>query len=220
MSTVRFTLPESASVSDSFSNIPEFVRDQLARGFVVLSRIPEQNYSTILDKALEPIVSRRPLKEEEVTEKLGISGPDVAALFTASGMMAFTLATIRTTPEEFLNAGIKAGIIDEANSAPVLKFGKAIPIGVVKASIQSSKLSTEALPLLDDFETTVDVRVKFDGSTELALPVVVMRIGTNRDSRNLHFQMTKQELEKMIEDLNETLNRFRRAEEWLKKRST
>jgi hypothetical protein len=69
------------------------------------------------------------------------------------------------------------------------------------------------LPSLVDFETAVDVRLRFEkGQIKAGVPVVLVHIDTDATHEELWFQMTKAQAERLCTSLNDLLKDLEKAE--------
>jgi len=74
-------------------------------------------------------------------------------------------------------------------------------------------LAAQTLPSLDTFDISVDLRLRFkDEQIQDAVSVAVVHLDTDATNRELWFQMTRGDVELVIEKLNSTLKQMDTAE--------
>ena len=90
----------------------------------------------------------------------------------------------------------------------------------IKRALETSRLSTQLLPSLLNFEAVVDVRFGFEkGRLSENVPVIIMHIDTDSMGQEIFLQLTKTSLERMIKDLEETLKNVVQVEKWIAQKS-
>lgn len=219
MSTLRFPLPDSGTtLAAIFSETPPNSREALNRGFSVLSKTG-QRYLEILGYVKESFASRRPVKEHEVATKLGISSEESRALLAAAASIALMLSSSGESAERFADVAIQAAALSIEDRAAAIAFAQTVldNIHELRQVLLSSQLRNEVLPSLDTMETTVDVRLIF-GKEVSAVSMAIFHVSTDRYEQELNFQVTKQELQEIIDELNVTMKRLEETEEWLSKK--
>lgn len=85
----------------------------------------------------------------------------------------------------------------------------------IRAAQVRSNLGIEVLPTLASFDATVDVRVRVaDGVVKASVPVVVAHLDTDGANQEVWFQMTQEQLERLIAKLGKTAEQMKTAEAW------
>jgi hypothetical protein len=224
MSTLYFKLPPEPNpdLSAIFSRAPEQVKAQLTLGLKLLSKLSDEQISDLLEIVKESLVSTVAVSETEISSQLGMSSEEALALLTTSNVIAVTLSTRDDSVEQFISAITKIGLISEKESEGPARFAKAAIQNKdsFNESLERSSLSAESLPVMTEFEATVDLRPSFERETNqigFVVPVLVMHIDTDKYGQEIWFQLTRRQLEKMIEGLKTALAQIDAAENWAKK---
>src|ERR1700730_6819614 len=224
MSTLYFKLPPEPNpdLSAIFSRAPEQVKAQLTLGLKLLSKLTDEQVSDLLEVVKESLVSTVAVSETEISSRFGMSSEEALALLTTSNVIAVTLSTREDTVEQFISAITKIGLITEGETAGPARFAKAAIRNKdsFNESLERSSLSSESLPVMTEFEATVDIRPSFEKESNrigFAVPVLVVHIDTDKYGQQIWFQLTRRQLEKMIEGLKTALVQIDEGERWTKK---
>ena len=220
MSTLRFRFPlpdSGTTLTAIFSETPANSREALKRGFSVLSKT-QAHHREILGYVKESFASMQPLKEHEVASKLGISFDESRALLTAAASIALMLSSSGETAERFAEVAIQAEALSTDDRTAAIAFAQTVldDIPELQRVVLRSQARIEVLPTLEALETTVDVRLIFAPQVTAAA-VVIFHVSTNRYEQELNFQVTKQELQGIIDSLDKTMKRLEETEDWLTK---
>lgn len=218
MRSFRFNLGDSTPVlSEMFSGIPSEAKDHLRLGFSILAKLPDQQYDNLISILGGNLVSGATKKDDQNASQLGISPQEVNPLLAAAMFASFTLATQEVTAEEFVKEATEADVIRGEDTEAALEFSTAVIKArpALKQALDQSRASAEGLPSLTNFEMTVDIRLGFESNgIAFGLPIILVHIDTDSYEQEIWFQITKGQLERMIEDQQDTLKRVKNAEKW------
>ena len=134
--------------------------------------------------------------------------------------MASTLSNREDSADVVVDEFVKAGALETGDRTAVLRFASAVASrrGTFKQVMDRSRLASEVLPSLLEFESTVDIRLGFEkGRVAVFMPVALLHIDTDAQGQEVWLQLTRLQLEKIAEDLQETLKQMVEAENWVNK---
>jgi hypothetical protein len=134
--------------------------------------------------------------------------------------MFSALASSRKEPvEELLQAMIDAGVIAATDKPAILRIVPTVTEfkPAVKKAVNTQMLVNAVLPSFDEFQAVLDIRVGDEERGGFALPVAIAFLDTDSRDHRLWFQLTKKDVEGLIDQLNSLLKRFAEAEELIAK---
>jgi hypothetical protein len=219
-STLRFNLNDpDFRISELLSGFPSAFKTQFATGIKLISRLTDQQIEQLLEVVKSALAAAAPVDEKEIASKLGMSTPDSSALILAANILAVALAPSEESVDQMLLQLKENGLVDETEPAGPIRFLQAAVRnkGLVTQALQRSSLTSESLPVMTEFEATVDVRPAFDKATNkisFAVPVLIIHIDTDKYGAEVWLQLSKRQLEKMAETLKTALKQMDEAERW------
>jgi hypothetical protein len=220
---VRLTLPDqNVDLATVFSSAPDSIQGQFALGLKAISKLSDEQLRELMEILIESFASRAPLNETDVSVRFKISPEDAVGLITTSSIMAATLSTREDTVDQFVDALKKAQwISDPETSEAAARLGRITVANRdrMKEALSRSRLGAESLPVLTQFEATIDIRPNFDKESHritFAVPIAILHIDTDAAAQEVRFQLTKRELEKMSNDVKDAVKRLEEAERWIK----
>jgi hypothetical protein len=218
-STLRFNLNDpDLRISNLLSGVPPAFKTQFATGIKLISRLTDQQIEQLLEVVQDALASATPIDEKDVSGKLAMSPPDSSALILAANVLAVALAPSEDSVDQMLQQLKENGLVAENEAGPI-HFLQAVGRikGLVTQALQRSSLTSESLPVMIEFEATVDVRPAFDKATNkitFAVPVLIMHIDTDKYGAEVWLQLSKRQVEKMAESLKTALQQLDEAERW------
>jgi hypothetical protein len=219
MGSFNMEIPPRGHPGDRFSNMPSGIKAFIRDGFSVLAKVPPTKMGDLFQVVLGSIEYGSVVDESEAQAKLGITKDDARPLLAAVSLVASTLSSKDETADELIEELAKAGALDPVNRPAALKFAFEVVAKrtVVHQTFERSQLASRVLPSLDDFEATVDVRLGFDKNRiAFSVPVALVHIDTDARGQELWLQLSKRQIQKIIGDLQDTLEKMSVAEAWLK----
>ena len=220
---MRLTLPDqNVDLSTVFSTAPDSIRGQFALGLKTISKLSDEQLRELLEILIESFASRAPVQETDVSVRFKTSPEEAVGLVTTSSITAATLSTREDTVDQFVDAQSKAQWIgDGKTSEAAARLGRITVANRdrLKDALARSRLGAESLPVLTQFEATIDIRPNFDKESNqitFAVPIAILHIDTDAEGQEVRFQLTKRELEKMSNDVKDALKRMEEAERWMK----
>lgn len=176
----------------------------------------------VLHAALEGISTGFEVENAELIKRLGISASENKALMGALNFFVLVASTATEQPaDSTITALVDSDIVQEADRTVASAFFTALlrDRATLTGSFRRAEMSSEVLPSLTTFETTIDVRIAFEADrVALALPVLLLHIDTDATNRELWFQMSRRQVEKAIDDLRKAVEQMDHAEKWAAQR--
>ena len=218
MGSFHLNIPARGTLTDSFSSMPTGVRTFLREGFSILARIPEDKLEDVIAIVLESIAHGSVVAERQVASKFDLSKEDVRPLLTASSLIASIVSRGDDTADSLTKELVKANALDAKSEPTVLRFANALVSRrpSIRSLMERSQLASEVLPSLMSFDTTVDVRVGFEkGRVAQLLPVGLVHIETDAEGQELWMQLTRTQLQRLIDDLREIDDQMGAVESWI-----
>lgn len=223
MSSFHFPIVPGRPLSESLSTVPPSFASYLRQGFGVLSGVPEKHFDVLIEQIVGKIDSPRLYGEERFAADLGLKDEDIGPLVAAVSLIGVALASGNESPENVVQASSAAKILNEADKPRLLEFTKRITQNraTLREAMRRSRVASRVLPALDEFETAVDVRPVIEkGHVEFSIPVVMVHIDTDAAHEEIWFQMSKSQLEYLLEKLKDTLRSVEEVEAWSNQKLT
>jgi hypothetical protein len=187
-------------------------------GFVGLVALPADRYHHLLSVVTESVGGRAGARPDEVANTLGVDIERVGSLLSAGSLVVVTLGLRDSAATEFVQALAATGLASPADAEKLLPFCELVVsqrVGV-RQLLTRSQLGAVVLPVLTDFDATVDIRLGFeDGQIAAALPVAVVHMDTDSTGQEVWFQINQRQLERLIKTLNNALKEIQEAERWI-----
>jgi hypothetical protein len=154
-------------------------------------------------------------KEIPSLTRRGDAGRTMTAL-----SIAFALVTQNeVSSAEFVQAG--TGKLFDANSEATASSIANVVIArraTLARAMERNRLASAVLPSLALFDVSVDLRIRFqDGKAQESVPVALAHIDTDTDNNEIWFQMSRADVDTMIEKLQNTATEMDSAEELIRR---
>ncbi len=217
MSYLHLPLTQQVQMDEVFSDMPAKAKAYIRGGFSVLAKVPESARPALLQAAVQATGQRKGQRDRELATALGLSLEESTSAVAALGMLS-ALASSRTEPpDRLVKAMVEAEIIAAPDTSTISGLIPAITdvSSDVRKAIGTRALANSVLPSFDAFEAVVDVRVGHEETAGLAVPVAIAYLGTDARERRLWFQLTKEDVEDLVKQLNSLLEDFKQAEEMI-----
>jgi hypothetical protein len=218
MGSYRVNISSSARpLADGMRELSARFKADLRVGFAALSTLPNVQYHQLLSMVTDSIGGVAGIKPEEA-KALGTTPDEAAALFSAATYMTVTLTWRDVTAAEFVKTGVSAALIRETDADGLIAFAELVVVQRVglREILTRARLSSVVLPVLTNFDVTVDVRLGFeDGRVAAALPVVLVHLDSDAEGQEIWFQVNRRQLERLVGDLTTALKEVEIAERWI-----
>jgi hypothetical protein len=219
MAHIHIPLGSRIPIREILSDMPQTAKAMVRNGFSVVANLPESAHSVFFQSVLKSAGQRGTTNEEQLAKSLAISVEDATGAVAAMGLFSALTSTGDENPENVLQGMIDAGLISDSMKPAVQrllpKIAQLKPS--VKKAVTRQRLIDAVLPSFEDFDAELDVRIGGKEHAGLAVPVAVALLDTDARDQRLWFQLTKEDVESLIEKLNELLKRFKDAEDFIAK---
>ena len=195
------------AVDTPFSEIPSGVREALAKGFSHLAELPTASLYVLagqVSRWIDPQYSRSAsvaLDPPVEAEILDLIVPAVAFQATA------IFSPVRQIPlDAFVAEAISAGIVHQEHAGAVHAFGDN-HLGArseeIEDALTRSYSSTQVIPSFQGIQAVVDLRVTSTSkSRTVVMPMAVVVLLTDIEDKQLVFQMTARDVQKLQKRLD------------------
>jgi hypothetical protein len=220
MGHLHIPLSADIPIKELLSDMPAGPRALLRKGFSVIAKLPESGHSLLLKGVLANAGRHSPVEVDQLAKELGISVDEATGAVAALGMFSALASTTHgETDEQVLQGVVDSGLISASEKPGLLwilpKVQQFKP--ELSKTVATRRLMDAVLPSFEDFEAVVDIRIGDYEKGGFAVPMAVALLDTDTRDHRLWFQLTKQDVETLIERLNLVLKRFKEAEELVAK---
>jgi hypothetical protein len=222
MSDMHVRIAARGTLDEAFSEMPPAVKAFLSEGFLLFSKLTKENMSNLLPAVLDSVQSGSGRGDQELASRLRVDRDDARLLLGSMSLIASMLSRREESPSQFIKAMAEAKILRPEASGAALAFFDALvrERPALRQAMTRSRFSSEVLPSLLEFESTVDLRLGFENDAiNVAIPIALVHLDTNATGQEVWLQITRKQLEEMIKDLEETLRKMVEAEKWAGQRS-
>jgi len=220
MGHLHIPLSGEIPIKELLSDMPAAPKAILRKGFSVIAKLPESGHSVLLKRVLANAGRHSPVEEEQLAKDLGISVDEATGAVAALGMFSALASTTHgETVEQVLQGVIDSGLISVSEKPGFLRILPKVQQikPELSKTVATRRLMDAVLPSFDDFEAVVDIRIGDHEKGGFAVPMAVALLDTDSRDQRLWFQLTKQDVETLIEKLNLVLKRFKEAEDLVAK---
>jgi hypothetical protein len=217
MGTFHVQIPSRGTAQKLFADLPSGLKDYVRDGFAVLSRLPPQNFDEVRRVTLEAVEAGGSVGEAGLAARIDIKMADVRSLLAATSLFATFLLSRDENIVQLVAAAIEAKLIRTEDSPAVLVFYEAIERDrpALKETVERSRTLTSVLPSLLELEITVDMRLGFGkGRLDFATPIALVHLDTDAQGQEIWLQLTKKQVERVVNELQDALRKMEEAEKW------
>jgi hypothetical protein len=208
------SFPTSGDLASVLAEMPSHVQRFLQRGFKVLGKLDQGIIAELMTLASITFTT-----DVLTDHQLHIELDEVGSLLSVVNFLSNSLSARQESQTALIEEGKKLGLLGDAEVPNALRFAELIVASrdTIKQQIEQEDLASEVLPALSIFETTVDLRLQFDGQRlKRAIPVALLHIDTDATNQELWFQVSRVQVERLINELQLTLARLKEAESAVK----
>lgn len=193
----------------------------MTKGFLALAKLPPEKRRTFVSGVAKNSDSLRDTDVPELAKSFEMDEDTAGGILTATTML-IALATSREGSAETL-AGelIDTGLVSETSRTAALEVLEQLhrDRDQLKRSMRLGALSSQTLPSFKGLETSVDLRFEFkEGQVELVAPTVIAFLRTDHSETNSFFQLSKADVNQLIEELKGLATEISAVEKWAKER--
>jgi len=217
MSSFHIPINSLGSSQELFAGMPQSIKAYISEGFQVLSKIPRDKWDEIRRVTLESVETGSGVGDKDLSSRLDISINEARSVITAASLFATLLLRRDEKAAPIVAAAVEAKVVRAEDSAAVIAFYEIIDRdrAIFKDAIEGSEVSNEVLPSLLEFESTVDLRLRFEkGRLSFAAPIALIHLDTDAQGQEVWLQLRKKQVERIVRDLQEVLHRMDEVEKW------
>jgi hypothetical protein len=205
-------------LSREIAELPARATVATRQGFAIASALSEIDRQKAVELMLASVQrSRAGFDTEAVSNELNLPRRDAGRLMTALSVTLGLLSDNVASLEEFAQAA--RDTIFEAASEPAVRAIADIIIRerpTLAKAMARHQLAAEVLPSLVEFDVTVDLRIRFnDDKADEFVSVAVVHIDTDGNNQELWLQLSKSDINTMLETLNKAAREMDLAENLL-----
>jgi hypothetical protein len=203
MPTHQIFVPTRARVSEVFERLPEEVKTSIREGSAVLARLSPAATEELLRSVRKVLTGFPQAATDELSAKLGQNSRDAEAALSTASAIGSIISVGEHSADEFVKAMVGAGLADESERKAVQELAErfAGQRSEFRAAQKRTAIASETLPSLRHFQTSLDIRLSRREGQLTAVPVVIVYIGTDSQTQKLWFQMSTEQLESFLEQL-------------------
>ncbi len=225
MPSIELPFSLSGTLPETLSEFPGPVKNILKRGFGILARASEEQREKVLIAVQEIFGASREQTEsklDEVGKTIGFSPAEGRAVVITATIAASAAISYQgeDAAEQFVQAAIEAKVLEEDHRQAASKFMEAL-IGkraILERSFDRASVARSTLPSFRNIFTSMDLRLAFEkGKVKFAVPVAVVHLSTDVSQQGVWFQLTRNQLDEVIEKLKETQSQMEEAERLIEK---
>lgn len=210
-------IPTTGPLEDVFDELPSGVRRYLKSGFGVLASLAPNSSQRILSAVLHAFDSDYSMETPELAKALEIDEDDAKPLLFAVSILVTSMSSRNESPEKFVEIAEKAEVLDDHSREAVLSLARAVKkqAASVRNTLERARLGAHVLPSLETFDVAVELRLSFDQEqVERAVPIAVVHIDTDALDQIVWLQLTKRQVEHLIDKLRNVHKQMELAEQF------
>ena len=210
-------------LSSQIADFPERGKVAARQGFEILRGLSEADRAKavgLMFSSLEKGGSGSPDTELLAKEIPSLTHRgDAGRAVTALSITFALLTQNQVSSAEFVQAGT-GKIFDGDGEATASSIANVVIArrATLARAMERSRLANAVLPSLARFDVSVDLRFRFeDGRAQESVPVALAHIDTDSDNTEIWFQMSRADVDTMIEKLRNTAAEMDAAEELIRR---
>lgn len=212
MPEYRFAVPRALGLSRALSDIPPPFKSLLRRGCLAIAQMSPEALDRLVPLTKDFIQGPEAILSDKLPD-LGMDAENTGAAVSAAGVLA-SLVAGGARIEDILDAlpAVLEEPVGSRLSALVNKLEKEVQDQDLRPLLRKRRLSEATLPSLSKLETSVDVRIDFEkDTTPIMVPVAIAFLDTDAVHHRLWFQMTENQVEDLIKQLEKLRENLKRA---------
>lgn len=200
--------------------VPSGAKASVKEGFVQIRQLPEGKYDALISAGHESLKGV-PVAIDGVAEKLGVQRRLADLMLSAASIAVYACARYSEdlTAEEFVAVLREAGALgekvaaeDDGQLCAFLRKLLALQ-SQFRVDLERNSELRSVMPNLTRFELNVDVRVVFDrNEVKSFMPVVVGHVDTDAEGQLAWFQLTKEQLSRLHEEVGDAIEQIQAVE--------
>jgi len=207
----------SSAANERLSHLPEDVRETIQQGFRALARVAVEKHGDLVRFVVQSGGHPRYGQSARDAARLTGLSPDAAAdvLAALSAMLHIGVLGAKGSSAEFVNWAIKSGAVPPESSAAAREIAAGFDANRIdyRAEHDRVTLANRVLPSLEGFDAAVDMRFEFRNGATTYVPVVVASLTTDApEGGMLCFQLTRDQLDRLVNELTDVRDGLDKAE--------
>jgi len=184
----------------------------------MFSTLNKNQLEALVELSILSIGDAHAIEKTGALDSLGVPEDDAYPLVLAGSFLSNSLSA-KESVVEVQSLVQKKFELTSASSSGVADFmGKIRDREIeIKGARDRESLANATLPSFEHFRFSVDVRVKFNNSAlSTFAPVVIGNLRTDVEDRQLQFQLSKAQLLRCIDEMQQALREMEEAEQWMR----
>jgi hypothetical protein len=213
-------MPSPEQVNAAIEDMPEHVRRSVRAGFRNASALPAEERRKFLTYFAQTMSEGSASVDiEALAEDTNIDVRRAAPILTAVSVLVGLLTRGKLSVEQFVAEG-RERLFSQEDEPTVKELATSVFQGAAiwEQTLGHRALATRTLPALDTFEISVDLRLRFKAEEVVdTVSVALVHLDTDANNQELWFQMTRGDVENVIQKLQKTLQQMAAAEKLVAK---
>jgi hypothetical protein len=214
---------QELSLIDAVEEFKPGVLTHIKNGIASLISLDKKYIPDVISYCRDILKSSLNPDEDEFAGKIGLSKQEAINILSTASFLYYILSSGKYTADSFIREMNEAQLLPEERNQDIRVFIEAIihELPAVKEEMDQFAIASEILPSLQSFLITVDLRLKFNAdSISSATPVAIAQVDTDGEGQVVWFQMNAMQVERLILDLQKTLEKMRIADREFKNLTT
>lgn len=216
----RLPIGERRPLREALAEFPSGPSRSIRQGFKVLSELSPEETQQILNIAVVNFQKGGGrIEPDAIVKEFQLSESEAQNVLFTVAVVAATLSPRTDTAKDFVEEAQKAKLLDEEHTKRAIDLAEAIVSqrDNVSEAMKYQSLASEVLPSLMSFDLTIDLRIGFeDKQIKRAVPITVVHLDTDAYEQETWFQLTKPQVESIIDKLKTALENMEKADLWSK----
>lgn len=209
----------SAELSTEIAEIPKSLQTAVRNGYQIAARLSHDEREKAADAVLQQaLTGSGNLNDEQLIRDLHLSDNDASRLLLALAVTMALVTQSEVSPAEFGTAG-RDHLFDPSEEPIAVQIASKFSPNrsALETSVARSQLANAVLPSLRQLSITMDLRIRFreDSTVENYVPLVLMRLDTDIDTQSVLVQLTRSDIDMIIDKLADAKKEMDQAERLL-----
>lgn len=195
---------------DFFKALPSRGVSSIREGFAQLQALDEQKFAKLVAMGEQTLVGS-PVPVDRAAADLGVAEGVADLILSASSMTMYACGRYggELTAADLSGVLVEAGLLTSSDLGAKLEpfFARVLQKHAqLRTDIERQDDARSVLPNMMRFELNVDVRVKFQqNEIRSFIPVVIGHVDTDAEGQLIWFQLTKEQLLRLQDDIKDAV---------------
>lgn len=212
---------EKRSFEDFLDRPSEASLKMMRKGFALFGRLSKSQITAVVNVAVATMEDAHAVDKLGATDTLGLSESETFPTVVAASFLGRAINSRESLGEitEILRKRFDLGEKDVAGINTVLAEFQ-LRRTEIEETTERQALANAILPSFEHLRTTVDLRLKLvDDSVYTVAAVAVAHLQTDDEHQRVFFQLSKEQLKRLIDESQGTLKEMDEKEEWIRRHS-